>query len=383
MAEIQNCRLAQGVNCAAALCCLKESCDEPRYGWQTSKGCAVATLATHVFNKGDREEEQRLESLFMNRAELKREFEQQRRETERFAEKLRQQEIATLRAEQNLEKLERMLADSATAYQAMAYYQLRSLWMHCRKRLQRAANDLYEAACEHERLRLVKEYEAGKSAAIQDIRNQLNEQNGKSEALAAKIDDLRCTRDGMRGFWNVFRRREITARIAELNLARQASNKQVELLIAATEEEAAGMPPAFPGLSVTGKREMNLALIALAQELVLWFRDDKLAELARETSICQVTDARYGAARDCREVGKLVRNRIQELALDNNLAVRVKSRSDYLASIVSYRNEYEAIPESSDLFEIVIDVKDSARIAPMPLNVLAMEYWDIFDALIQ
>ena len=344
----------------------------------------MATLVTQLFGKTDREEEQRLESLFLNRAELKREFEQQRNIAEVNADKLRQQEIATLRAEQSLEKLESMLADPVSAYQAMAFYQLRALWVHGRKRLQRFSTELYETLAEEERAIFLRDHEANKNYSIQEIRDQLKEISQKGEALSAQMNELRKAREDLRGFWNFFRRRALNERIAEFDAARGLVTDQIQKLIDKTQLESTTAPPKFPGLSLEGKRRLNVTLIALAQELYLWFREDKLADMARESSICQVTDIRFGGSSECRALGRNIRERIKELALDNNLAVRVGSRADYLEQhIVEYRGQHDTIPESAGLFEVAIDVSKPVEIAPAPVNVLAMEYWGIYDVLVQ
>jgi len=343
----------------------------------------VATISSQLFGKADSpEEQQRLERLFLNRAELKREYEQQRRIAESNAERLRQQEIATLRAEQNLEKLEALLADPATAYQAMAFYQLRSLWVHGRKRVQRMASELYEEILEAERRQWLDDYEASKHVTIQGVRDQLNEISARGDELSSRVSELQAARDELRGFWNFFRRRALSERIEDFAAAHGAVKKQIQQLVDKTYEESESRPPEFPGLSVKGRRAINIRLIALAQELYLWFREDKLADMAREASVCQVTDVRYGAGSDCRALGSLIRSRIHDLAVDNDLQKRIDERAAYLQKTVEYRNDRDAVPEAGSLYEVTVNVKKPADIAPASVNVLALEYWDIFDALI-
>ena len=69
------------------------------------------------------EEDERLLRLFWNRAELKREFAKLRRERDRVVDHLRQQEGATLRAQQRLDQLEGLLADPLRAANAAVFYQ--------------------------------------------------------------------------------------------------------------------------------------------------------------------------------------------------------------------------------------------------------------------
>jgi len=345
----------------------------------------MQAFITQVFQKKDvrqEHEQERLMSLFSNRAELKREYEQQRRKAEQYTEKLRQQEVATLRVEQQLEKIEAMLADPVTAYQAMTFYQLRSLWAHCRRRLLRQVSELYETQTERERQSFLRDHEAQKNMSLKDVSRQLTEINHQGDELAAQMRELEERRDQLTGFWNYFRRRSLSERIAEFDSARMMIGKQVTELMSTSERHAATKPPEFPGLSTEGKRIVNVILIALAQELYLWFRKNELAELARDAFICEATDVRYGDIAECQALSRFIEERIDELALDGNLAMRTHKRAELLRRELEYRNQDDTVPESEGLAHIHIDVQNPGQYSPVKVNVLAQEYWGLYDALL-
>ncbi len=328
------------------------------------------------------QDEDALVSLFSNRAELKRQFAQQRDATERLEERLRQQEVKTLKAEQHLEQVESMLADPDLAAQAVAFYRFRGLWFHCRKRLHRFAGDVYETQVERERQSFLRDYRSRHETSLREIRSELDQITAQAEILAGQMTELEQRKSELTGFWNVLARRRLARRIAEFDAARLAVGTEVERVMKASAKREASRPPEFPGLSIAGKRAVNLQLIALAQELYLWFRRDELAECAREASICQVTDVRYGDITACQALANTINERIDALAADNNLALRVVERAGWLAKHVEYRNEHDSVPESSGLSLLVVQVNDPAQIAPINVNVLAQEYWDICSALL-
>jgi uncharacterized coiled-coil DUF342 family protein len=66
--------------------------------------------------------------LYWNRADVKREVKALRRERFELLDKLKEQEGAILRAQEQLEGLERLLTNPLAAANAMVYFQLRHLW---------------------------------------------------------------------------------------------------------------------------------------------------------------------------------------------------------------------------------------------------------------
>jgi predicted transcriptional regulator len=66
--------------------------------------------------------------LYSNRAGVKRELNELRKERHELVDKLKDQEGAILRAQEQLEGLERLLTNPLAAANAMVYFQLRHLW---------------------------------------------------------------------------------------------------------------------------------------------------------------------------------------------------------------------------------------------------------------
>ncbi len=80
--------------------------------------------------------------LYWNRADVKRELKALRRERFELLDKLKEQEGAILRAQEQLEGLERLLTNPLAAANAMVYFQLRHLWRVGAQRLEQFGREL-------------------------------------------------------------------------------------------------------------------------------------------------------------------------------------------------------------------------------------------------
>src|SRR5882724_4802814 len=82
-------------------------------------------------------EEDRVLTLFRNRAELKKAYGEREDEIYRLKDRIKQQEGATQRVQEMLNALETRLGVTETGYPALVFYQLRRLWQSVRKQDER------------------------------------------------------------------------------------------------------------------------------------------------------------------------------------------------------------------------------------------------------
>src|SRR5690606_35979508 len=94
--------------------------------------------------------------LYCNRAAVKRELRDLRRERYELLDRLKEHEAAIARAHEQLEGLERLLTNPLAAANAMVYFQLRHLWNTATQRLEQFARDL-EAQRERRERRQLRE----------------------------------------------------------------------------------------------------------------------------------------------------------------------------------------------------------------------------------
>jgi hypothetical protein len=132
-------------------------------------------------------------------------------------------------------------------------------------------------------------------------------------------------------------------------------------------------------------------VIALAQHLVVHFSEHDLASLAKTSTERAVADMKFGDRRDCDRLVERIRERIDELKQQKALADQVKKRTDQLLSELKYRNDTDTVP-SPDCVQLIsralgapprdeLDYTRRASDAPLRINVLADDYWDVLSVL--
>jgi len=91
---------------------------------------------------GTSADEERLMQLFQNRAGLKKAYADLKDEFHLLRDRLKQQEGATIRVQEQLDALGDLLADPGTGFGALVFFQLRGLWKTCHQQLAQFTTDL-------------------------------------------------------------------------------------------------------------------------------------------------------------------------------------------------------------------------------------------------
>ena len=155
----------------------------------------------------------------------------------------------------------------------------------------------------------------------------------------------------------------------------------LELLFTVDEETGLTGAMQLDASMLRGRRLINLAVIALAQHLVVHFSEHDLARLSRKATRRSVGDMKFGDRRACDQMVERIRQRINDLNADKQLADRVKRRADRLVNEVEYRHESDAMPKREGLAEIPVAVANNAadQLAgpPLRVNVLEDDFWDL------
>jgi len=328
---------------------------------------------------------EQLLKLYWNRAAVKRELRDLRRERYDLLDKLKEQEAAIARAREQLEGLERLLTNPLAAANAMVYFQLRHLWDTAAQRLEQFANDLEIQREKRERRQL-------RDAALAKRGRRL-------EAIAAKLTELEHKAAGLES-----EKRRLEQRLKRSNFLlkilhgpklkrriRGLANGQVVLAQRIDElkdlvVKIEGEPlPELEGLSLESRRLINTAVIALAQHFVVHFAEHDLALLAKATTERAVADMKFGDRRDCDRMVERIREKLNELK-QQNFAEAVRRRTEALMLDIRYRNETDAvpIPECVEQIPVSLEADQPARRAsdaPIKINVLTDDYWDLLSAL--
>src|SRR5258708_12169672 len=104
--------------------------------------------------------------LFQNRAGLKKAYADLKDEFHLLRDRLKQQEGATIRVQEQLDALGDLLGDPKTGFGALVFFQLRTLWKTCHQQLSTFPTDLTRQQEARELAKHKPETEAAQSARL-------------------------------------------------------------------------------------------------------------------------------------------------------------------------------------------------------------------------
>jgi len=346
-------------------------------------------LSALMQHRGDPQEEQLLK-LYWNRAGVKRELKDLRRERFELLDRIKEQESAISRAQEQLEGLERLLINPVAAANAMVYFQLRHMWRVAAKKVEQFGQDFAAQREQRERAQLHAEVIAKRDRRLSAIQAKLGELlNKRKDVIETRVAlEARLEHTGalIRFFVGPRLRRQIKTSRENQRVLDERVGELNELV-----EKIQGEPfPDPEGLGLESRRLVNVAIIALAQHLVTHFSKDDLARLAKTATERPVADMKYGDRRECDRMVEMIRVRVEDLNTDRRLADAVRQRTDYLVGRVQYRHDTDTIPRPESVAEVRRVVEPMAvnggparRLddVPIGINVLLDEYWDLHPNL--
>jgi hypothetical protein len=331
-------------------------------------------------------EEDRVLTLFRNRAELKKAYGEREDEIYRLKDRIKQQEGATQRVQEMLNALEVRLGVTETGYPALVFYQLRRLWQSGRELIEQFAADLVRKQDERERRQHLAEHNRRQFSRRQAVEKQLRSAESLAAEEANRVAELETERARLTRFWHYFKRRALEQRITSAVAAAVAANAGLTAARADSEEVDKEPTPEFPGLSLESRRAINLAAIAYAETLCLRLIKTRLVTLAREaTQRREVTDD-YGSQSECEALMREIENASGLIQGRANIGQEITSRTERLKQVARYRGATDTAPTADSLAfsegDVLANDPVGANSARMP-NVLAEDTWDLFRILLR
>ncbi len=156
----------------------------------------------------------RVMDLFRNRIELKKSFSNALEEIQRLKDRVKQQEGATARVQELLQDLERRLAQPASGYQSLVFYQLKELWSLGQRLLQQFVSELETQQMERERRNFFAEFNRRQFSQRQRVETEYLQAEGAAAAARAQVNELERRRLGLQRLWHYFRRRALRQEVA-------------------------------------------------------------------------------------------------------------------------------------------------------------------------
>ncbi len=239
---------------------------------------------------------------------------------------------------------------------------------------------------ERERRRQQLEFDQGRRLQLADVERRIIEARSAADVLEAQLKLLEVHLAELGGFWNYFRRRRLVEDIANERTAWERATAKVASVTSERGEVENTGAPEFLGVSVDGRRIINTAVIAYAQQLVEALSTNGLAMLAKETTAKRVFDVRYGTAEQCSALMLRVRHAAAEIDSESEDLVGLKQRTEALRATASYRSDADTVPLTDSvgaqkLSPAVVSGLETCNRAG--INVLVDDYWNLYQALIQ
>lgn len=330
--------------------------------------------------------DEQLLKLYWNRAEVKRELRNLRRERYDLLDKLKEQESSIERAQEQLEGLERLLTNPLAAANAMVYFQLRHLWKVAAVRIEQFAAELDVQRRGRERRQLHEAELAKRRRRLGAIKDKLDELAEKRRVVIDEAYRLEQRQQQKNLFVRWLHGPRTRRRLKGLENGRRVLEDRIEELKELTEKIQGEELPEPEGLSLESRRMINTAILALAQHLVVHFSAHDLATLAKTATQRPVGEMHFGDRAECDRMVERIRERLHELK-QQKLAELVRRRAEVLKASLSYRNDTDAVPQAESLDAIAVNLDSSAAPArratdaALRVNVLTDDYWDLLTAL--
>ena len=338
-------------------------------------------MAAIFGNSGDKgQDSEKLLHLYWNRAELKKQFAGMRKEQFKLKDKIKQQEGATARLQQKLDHLEALLIDPDWVGNAVVFYQLRGLALHCQRKLSKFAEQLKQQREQRLHNQLLLAWNEERKREGRSIELEL----AATREFVQRVDrELQSERDrlmSMSGFLKIFRRRAVTAALDNFAKQIDAANEREQSLLQKLDEITVRKPPENQGLDVATKRSINLMILSFAQQLLLLFVDDELAAMAKEASEKSVGAINYGNRTDCEQLLVRIRKRSEMIDRSSDYASILQQRAKLIGETALFRSDGDAVPVAGSV-STVFDIADDGSVSKTEVNVLADNYWGIAKIL--
>jgi hypothetical protein len=328
-------------------------------------------------------DEERLMQLFQNRAGLKKAYADLKDEFHLLRDRLKQQEGATIRVQEQLDALGDLLGDPKTGFSALVFFQLRALWKTCHQQLSSFATDLARQQEAREVAKHQADIEAERQSQLSAVDERLRAAQAVAEVERGSFAEAQAQLARLTAFWHYFKRRRaqrgLEALRSRVALA-DAAVGDVQSERSVIEHKAV---PEFPGISLAARRNINLAIISYAELLCEHVDAFGLAARAKESVARRVHEMNFGSRAECDGYMQRVQKAQAAVVNQKQMTGAVKAKLERLRASSDYRNAADTVPTADSLVAVPdVDV-DKPRVAPPAWNVLAEDYWDLYTVLLR
>ncbi|MDH4260779.1 MAG: hypothetical protein OEW16_10835 [Gammaproteobacteria bacterium] len=336
----------------------------------------LSQLKMPAIGKPDAVEEDRLLKLFWNRAELKKELQALDDQLHNLRNKLKQQENANGRLQQQLEQLEVLLGNPQRGHDALVHFGLKALWRACREQLEVFSGELKRQKQDRERKNQLEQFQQDRNERLMVADERLRQSQEVADAERQRLRQRDELMAKLKGFWNYFRRRELVTEIVAQRERCVVAERQLADMSEAHRTIEKEPWPEFPGLTIEGRRMVNLAVIAYAQILYARLAASGLAMDSRLANNRSVESAKCGDIDACLARLKEIVAALAQVKSQDGIMVEIKKRTDKMGPGATWRSQNETVPQPASL-------PPAASGGVPDANVLVDDYWDVYKILLR
>jgi len=326
------------------------------------------------------EESEKLLNLYWNRAELKKDLDELRKEQFRLQNRIKEEEGATARFQQKLDYLEGLLLDPEWANNVVTHYQFRALNLRCQGKLEKFAEELKQQREQKGNNQQLAEWNEQRELEATDIKHDLGERRMCMQSLEDRFQAEADRLISMGGIMKFFRGRSIAAAQGRLLVEIEAAQHDEEQLLLQYDEVRERQPPDTMGLNLGTKRLINFTILAFAQQLFLHFSDDELASLAKDSSEKSVGAINFGNKTECDALIARIQQRADNFDNTTGFAEILQQRAKLIADKAQFNTEDDAVPVPASVATVYAISKRGA-ISERGADLLGENYWGISSIL--
>ncbi len=336
-------------------------------------------------NAQKEKEEERLVQLFQNRAGLKKAHADLQDELHLLRDRLKQQEGATIRVQEQLDQLGDLLGNPVAGFGALVYFQLRSLWKTCHAQLAEFAADLTKQQEARESAKHNADVLSARDERLADVSGRFAEAAAQADAERSSLAQMQAKLAASTAIWHYFKRRKLH-RACDTQRARVAA---ADALVGDLHAEKSAVEsesvPDFPGISLEARRTINLAIIGYSEMLYERLVPSGLAARAKEVLARRVHEMSFGSRSECEALMGELQKGIATAKSDREVAATVKSKIERYRARCTYRTSSDTVPTADSVADAGIDdvLRRGKASRATSGNVLAEDYWDLYTLLLR
>ena len=346
----------------------------------------IEGLRRRIRGKPKKQEDERLLKLYLNRVELKKEFSRLQDENYHLQQQYKKSEAMHGQTLGKLNQLEEFLGVPENAANSLIFYQLLAVWNKATARVIELAQELNVQQLERERRLQLMEFNQKRQRKLAELERQMLDAQSNADAADAKLLLLQRKLQGMNRFWHYFKRRELSTTVTPLQAECDAAHMRIEDLQIAYDKLVNEPDPPATGLSISGRRLVNSAILAYAQQLVERLGKDGIAPLAKETTVRRVQDASYGDAAATKQLLERLQLALKLLRDQSRDLQGLKTNTAKVRANASYRTDDDIVPMPESIgtttVRVIAQETSPQKAEYEEVNVLLDNYWDLYSALL-